>query len=160
MKKILLILALFCLAGCSDVIAEPVQTTMPTISASVVETENDATVRKSVILGRTEIEGVYITEVDYYGDELAALRELNLEEETVEPIHTNQQAIETSRVIIEKLQNTGYYPSYVLLGISHYAEENVWKFCYGEAEWKGADIICEPLYVIIDGNNGEYLYMW
>lgn len=81
----------------------------------------------------------------------------------IEPIGTNQNAVDIGTNIIEELHRDGKLSEYTLISITHSAEDNVWCFEYS-IDQRNVDIDnlidCGCLYAAIDGNKGELIKAW
>ena len=144
MRKILtLTLLLFLLVGCSSG------------SNSNNPRENDI------------MEDIYITEIEWCSIEWEQIQfPIDLNENIlkgIEPINTNQTAIDIGTNIIEELHRDGKLSEYTLISITHSTEDNVWCFTYS-IDQRNVDIDdlidCGGLYVAIDGNKGALINAW
>ena len=144
MRKIwLLILLLFLLVGCSNV-------------------SNNSKPKENGIM-----KDIYITEIERCGiewDQIQFPIDLNGDVlKQIEPMETNQIAVEIAEIIIEELHREGKLSEYMLISITHSTEDNVWCFEYS-IDQRNEDvdnlIDCGSLYVAIDGNKGALIKAW
>lgn len=143
-RKILsLILLLILLVGCSNV-------------------SNSNNLRENDIM-----EDIYITEIEWCSIEWNQIQfpidfNGNVLKE-IEPIDTNQIAIDIGTNIIEEFHRDGKLSEYTLISITHSTEDNVWCFEYS-IDQRNVDIDnlidCGCLYVAIDGNKGALIKAW
>ena len=110
---------------------------------------------------------VSIVEIDRCSTEWDQIQfPVNLNEDVLEeikPIETNKAAITVGTKIIEKLHKKAKYAEYVLIGIVHFTENNIWQFEYSldQRNVGVEDLIdCGGLYVVIDGNEGTLIKSW
>ena len=146
MKKIalfILFLSLFLLVGCSN-------------------TSNGSTPRKNEVMGN-----IQIMETNRFNVEQEEIQvPVDFDEEVlkkIEPIVTNQDAVDVGTNIIEALHKDGKLSEYTLASIIHSTEDNVWCFEYSidQRDVDMDDLIdCGCLYAAIDGNEGTFIKAW
>ena len=113
------------------------------------------------------IEDVYITEIEQCSIEWNQIwLPIDLNDDILkklEPIDTNQIAVDIGTNIIEEFHKDGKLSEYILLSITHSTEDNMWCFEYS-IDQQNVDIDnlldCGSLYVVIDGNKGALIKAW
>lgn len=78
-------------------------------------------------------------------------------------IKYKQQAQKVAVSILESCQDNGEFLDYVLLSITHFTQDNIWRFEYSidQRTVQPDDLIdSEGLYVAVDGNTGRLIQAW
>jgi len=144
MRQILpLILLLFLLVGCSN----------------IANRKNPR--------GNDIMEDVYITEMDWFNIDWDQIQfSVDFDENVlkeIEPIVTNQNAVDIGTNIIEELHRDGKLSEYSLIAITRSTKDNVWCFEYS-IDQQNVDIDnlidCGSLYVAINGSKGTLIKAW
>ncbi len=117
--------------------------------------------------GNDIVEDVYITEIDRFDIEWDQIQfPMDFDEDLlkeIEPIGTNQKAVDIGTSIIEALHREGKLSEYTLISITHSTEDNVWCFEYS-IDQRNVDVDnlmdggC--LHVAIDGTEGTLIKAW
>ena len=158
MRKIFLVMLILSLllitAGCGNELSDDTFNVVTTNDTDV----NDAT----IITG-----DLNIYETDWCDIDLNPMFPVDVESrkvlDEIKPINTNEMAIEVGTSIIVNLHEQGSFPDFVLVGIVHSTEDNVWRFEYSidyRASINAALTFCECFYVAVDGNDGSIIQAW
>lgn len=113
------------------------------------------------------MEGINITEIEHFNIEWNQIQfSIDFNEDVlkkIQPIDTNQKAVDIGTNIIEALHRDGNFSEYTLISITRATKDNVWCFEYS-IDQRNANvenlIDCGCLYVAIDGNKGTLIKSW
>lgn len=79
--------------------------------------------------------------------------------EKINPINTEQYAIEVAEFILEEIQKQGKLSEYELVSVIHSNADNIWRFEYSINQDDGL-VECGAFYVVLSGEDGNLIKAW
>ena len=113
------------------------------------------------------MEDICITEIERYSIDWNQIQlPIDLNENVlnaIEPIDTNQKAVEIGTNIIEEIHRNGMLSEHTLISITHSIEDNIWCFEYSidQRDVDVEDFVeCGGTYLAVDGSRGVLMKAW